>query len=125
MQEWAKDFYLSEAWKKCRASFMASKHYVCERCGGTGAVAHHKTWLNPKNIGRPEITLSWDNLECLCYECHAIEHMAKRTKVYFDEAGEIERVKESPELRNFKKAQADIDRLLKSIKNNPYPPGMN
>jgi len=35
---------------------------------------HHKIHLTPHNIDDPNITLSEDNLELLCRECHAIEH---------------------------------------------------
>ena len=33
-QPWAEWFYLSKAWTDCRLAFMASKFFICERCGG-------------------------------------------------------------------------------------------
>lgn len=49
---------------------MQSKYYVCERCCGVASIAHHKKHITPENITNPEITLNWDNLECVCHECH-------------------------------------------------------
>lgn len=73
-KEYAKGFYNSATWKKCQAAFMSSKAYICERCGRPARVVHHKTYITPNNITDPKITLSWDNLEALCYDCHGKEH---------------------------------------------------
>ncbi|MDL2318353.1 HNH endonuclease [Eubacteriales bacterium OttesenSCG-928-A19] len=54
---------------------MASQHYVCERCGGLARVVHHVEYITPQNINDVNITLSWDNLESLCLDCHNVEHM--------------------------------------------------
>lgn len=35
---------------------------------------HHKIRLNLGNINNPEISLNWENLECLCKKCHEAEH---------------------------------------------------
>jgi len=90
---WAKKFYASTAWKKCRAGYIRSKHGLCERCGEAKSklIVHHKIYLSPQNINIPEITLGWDNLECLCWECHNVEHHEKYSPVKqgykFDEQG--------------------------------------
>lgn len=69
-----KRFYGSKRWKKTQLAFMMSKHYICERCGRPAKIVHHKTYITPSNINDPEITLSWDNLEALCQDCHNKEH---------------------------------------------------
>lgn len=73
-QDYAKSFYDSAAWRKTQRSYMVSRHYICERCGSLARIVHHKTYITPKNIHDPNITLSWDNLEALCMECHGREH---------------------------------------------------
>lgn len=73
-KDFAKNFYRSSAWEKCRASFIISKHGLCERCGRPGKIVHHKVYLTPDNINDPNITLSWENLELVCATCHQHEH---------------------------------------------------
>lgn len=76
-KEYAKDFYSSAAWAKTRAAFLNSKMHICERCenkNGLGNIVHHKTYITPDNIDDVNITLNWDNLECLCQVCHNREH---------------------------------------------------
>lgn len=115
-QEWAKSFYKSKAWLQCSRGYMSSKGYVCERCGGVGVICHHKKWLTAANINDPYITLNWDNLECLCQDCHNVEHMQKHNKTYFDEAGNIKRVKESGAIAEYKQALKAIEKLKKEGK---------
>ena len=79
MKEWAETFYNSQAWRECRETYLQSKGYLCERCSTPGnpviaKVVHHKTYLTKININNPYITLSWDNLEALCQDCHNKEH---------------------------------------------------
>lgn len=73
-KEWAQAFYRSKAWVTCRIGYMLSQNYVCERCGDTAKICHHKTWLTAENITNPRVTLNWDNLEAVCQDCHNIEH---------------------------------------------------
>jgi len=40
-------------------------------------IVHHKELLTPNNINKPEVTLNWDLLECLCIDCHNKEHMSR------------------------------------------------
>ena len=85
-EEFARPFYGSKAWKKCRSSY---KHYrmgLCERCLARGeinpgVIVHHKIHLTPENIYNRDITLSWDNLELLCRDCHDLEHEVKDSLV--------------------------------------------
>jgi 5-methylcytosine-specific restriction endonuclease McrA len=75
--DYAKGFYASAAWVKCRDGFMSSKNYICERCGEVAVICHHKKHITPANISDPNITLNWDNLEALCQACHNEVHMSK------------------------------------------------
>lgn len=88
MQDWTNGFYKKMAWVKCRAAFLRSKFYVCNRCGGAATIAHHTEKLTPENIGDPDVTYNWDKLEALCQTCHNREHAA-RGKYMFDDDGNI------------------------------------
>lgn len=93
MRDFAKDFYNSQAWKQCRKSFVSYRRGLCERCLSRGIykpgeIVHHKIHLTPDNIGDSNISLSFDNLQLLCRDCHALMHKPeKRYKV--DELGRI------------------------------------
>jgi 5-methylcytosine-specific restriction endonuclease McrA len=78
-QEFAKPFYNSKAWKKCRDTYKLKVNGLCERCLKNGKYVlgdevHHKIHLNPSNMNDPSITLGHDNLELLCQSCHMKEH---------------------------------------------------
>lgn len=77
MRDFASKFYLSAAWKRTREAYFRSRCGICERCGAAGKIVHHKTYLTPNNIGNPKVTLSFDNLELLCQDCHNKEHAPK------------------------------------------------
>lgn len=77
-KDYAKAFYNSARWKKCRLAFL-TEHPVCERCERMGIVTpsnhvHHIIYITPDNINDPETVLNWDNLEALCHDCHTREH---------------------------------------------------
>lgn len=101
MKEYAEWFYKSTRWKKNRTAFLASKMYVCERCqnrNGIGNIAHHKEYITPDNITDEEVTMNWDNLECLCQTCHNKEHHreveeAIRDGLAFDSSGQLIRIR--------------------------------
>ena len=81
--EFADAFYKSWPWKRCRAAYLASVGGLCERCAKLGLIVpadqvHHKTKLTPANLDDPAVTLNWDNLEALCFDCHQEEHKPKR-----------------------------------------------
>ena len=85
MKEFAKRFYNSRAWKKCRRAYIDSRIMVdggmCEICGErVGYIVHHKELLTPTNITDPSITLSFDNLQYVCKPCHDEEegHLIQR-----------------------------------------------
>lgn len=91
-KDYAVSFYKSKEWIKCRNSFMKSKHHICERCGGLAYIVHHKKHITPSNINNPNITLSWDNLQALCLDCHNAVHghgEAYIEGVSFDSNGDL------------------------------------
>lgn len=74
-QEWAKTFYSSKAWWKCKNSYIKQRITVdggmCEECHDMpGYIVHHKVKLTPENINNAEISLNHDNLEYVCKKCH-------------------------------------------------------
>lgn len=95
MREFAAQFYKSKAWKDCRSAFMRYRGGLCERCLASGIysageIVHHKTHLTPENIGDPEISLSFSNLELLCREHHADCHRGFERRWHVDEFGHVE-----------------------------------
>lgn len=105
-------FYHSPAWRKVSAAYLASKNYVCERCGKPATICHHKKWLNAHNVNNPSISLSFDNLEALCLDCHNAEHGLKHDIAIFNEAGEVIDVKQSMETKRNQRDCSEIDRVL-------------
>ena len=93
MKEFAKAFYKSAAWKRCRDGYAKAAGGLCERClekglYNPGEIVHHKTALTPDNVNNPAVTLAWDNLQLVCRNCHAELHGAeKRYRV--DELGRV------------------------------------
>lgn len=78
-QDYARRFYSSKAWQKTRAAYLKYAGGLCERCFTKGiitpgVIVHHIKPITPENINDPTITLSFDNLELVCRECHADEH---------------------------------------------------
>ena len=95
-REFAKKFYSSSAWKRCRESYIVSVHNLCERCERPGYIVHHKVHLNEMNINNPDVSLNHDNLEYLCLECHNEHHKFNRAPAQitrpglkFNENGEL------------------------------------
>lgn len=95
-KDWAKSFYNSKAWAKCRRAYL-SEHPYCERCQAAGQIVpaehvHHKIWLTEENISDPTVTLNPDNFEALCHDCHTREHRAAGVvgdDLFFDSSGEL------------------------------------
>lgn len=93
-ERFARDFYASYAWIKCRRGYAAMRGGLCERCIRQGLIVpgtevHHKTRLTPDNIADPSVALNWDNLELLCKECHMKEHKPE-VRWRCDSAGHVE-----------------------------------
>lgn len=79
MKDYARKLYSSKAWKKTRAAYAKSRGGLCERCLTKGLIipgeiVHHRRHITAGNVDKPEITLSWDNLQLVCRECHAEIH---------------------------------------------------
>lgn len=92
MREFARAFYLSKEWRRCRAYIFKRDAGLCVKCGRPGEVVHHKEHLTPQNISNPAIALGEDNLELLCRDCHAIEHttdLPTDAALEFDEEGNL------------------------------------
>lgn len=92
MKGFAKEFYLSTAWRNTRAYIFKRDMGLCVRCGKPGVIVHHITHLTPQNINDTSISLSADNLELLCRECHAIEHQGEAPTaagLMFDDEGNL------------------------------------
>lgn len=119
MKEYARNFYNSKAWRDISRLYMANKHYVCERCGGAASICHHKKYITPQNITNPAITLNMDNLECLCQECHNQEHSAKVCRAVFDADGNMTGARDSAEVKEYKKACADIEHMAIEVRIKP------
>lgn len=71
----AEAFYKSQAWKRCRLSYIAKRRLtdggLCEVCNERlGYIVHHKVILTPENIRDPEIALNHDLLSYECKGCH-------------------------------------------------------
>jgi len=106
-------FYKSKTWRAVSAAYMSSKHYICERCGRPARICHHKTWLNARNINDPETTLSFDNLEALCIECHNAEHGLRHDITLFDDSGNVSGVKAGASTKEYQRQREQLDDVIK------------
>lgn len=91
-KEFAKTFYRSKVWQRCRNAYAKSVGGLCERCLACGIytpgeIVHHKREITADNIGDPSITLDWGNLELVCRDCHGMEHSKKR--YFIDDSGRV------------------------------------
>ena len=98
MRERAK-FYNTQKWKKLRAAYRKSVGGLCERCLACGVIrpgryVHHKIHLTDDNYSDPELSVSFDNLELLCTECHIKEHDGHRYTI--DVNGNCHTKREAP-----------------------------
>ncbi|MBQ8737804.1 MAG: HNH endonuclease [Bacteroidaceae bacterium] len=86
MKDYAERFYKSRKWQAVARTYKKSVGGLCEVCKSKGLIkagdiVHHKVHISPDNIDDPEITLSWDNLQLVCRDCHAAIHSGKRYTV--------------------------------------------
>lgn len=101
-KEFAKAFYRSKEWKKCREGYIKSVDGLCESCLGKGKITpgkilHHTVMLTQDNINDPNITLNWELLKFECKECHDSNEghgVVKKLEVVrkglaFDENGDL------------------------------------
>jgi len=90
----ARGFYQSTAWRKCRASFIAGREAIdggiCERCQREpGYIVDHIIELTPDNILDPEVTLNHSNLQYLCLECHNIKTFSPDARYRLTPDGDV------------------------------------
>lgn len=85
-REFAKKFYKSKEWLKCREAVVKRDFRLCVECGAPGEEVHHIEHITPDNINDPNITLNMDNLKTLCKDCHHKAH--KRNQ--FTDHNEVE-----------------------------------
>ena len=98
---WARPFYASHSWRRCRQGYARSVGGLCERClrrglYTPGAEVHHKIRLTAETIQDPAVALCWDNLELLCKDCHMEEHEINHHRWRIDEDGTLEIRGDSP-----------------------------
>ena len=98
MKEYAKAFYKSAAWKRCRAAYVKSVGGLCETCLAKGIyrpgeIVHHVVPITPENISEPTVVLNWDNLQLVCRDCHAEAHTDKERRYKLDELGRVTAIK--------------------------------
>ena len=85
-------FYSTRQWRRCRDEYRKQKIF-CERCLSSGiqtigTQVHHKKRLTAYNLANPAVSLSFDNLELLCDECHEKEHGKHKRRT--DEWGHVD-----------------------------------
>lgn len=76
-------FYKTKQWRHLRDEYMKKVDGLCERCRANGLIVpakivHHKEHLNESNVKDAKISLSFDNLEALCQDCHNLEHFGEK-----------------------------------------------
>ena len=86
--------YGTQAWKKCRNSYVKSVGGLCEDCLQRGLIVpgdevHHKIFITPNNMNNPQIVFNPENLILLCKDCHARRHMARHHRYKVDDCGKI------------------------------------
>ena len=72
---YAKPFYDSLAWQRCRKSYIANRIKIdgglCEACHSRiGFIVHHKIMIDESNVNDVNVTLNHDNLQYVCKFCH-------------------------------------------------------
>ena len=95
MRSIERSFYKSKAWENTRALYLQKVNHLCERCLKDGRlrparIVHHKIYLTEANYKDPTISLSFENLEALCQDCHNKEHYGeKKVERWKFENGEL------------------------------------
>lgn len=95
---YAKRFYNSKAWQRCRAAFIMGRTSIdggiCQRCKDKpGYIVDHIVEISESNINDTDIILNHDNMQYLCLECHNrktfSKHKATEDGVMFNEEGDL------------------------------------
>lgn len=93
MRDFAKGFYKSQSWRRCRDAYARSVGGLCEQCRDrglirAGEIVHHKEHISPDNISDPRVLLDWENLRLVCRDCHAELHRGEK-RYRLDELGRV------------------------------------
>jgi hypothetical protein len=91
-RDFSTGFYHSKAWTETRDMCMSIHHGICQLCGRPAEIVHHVRPLTPLNVNDPLVSLSLDNLVCVCRDCHAIIHSPYgtcRPGLTFDATGNL------------------------------------
>ncbi|WP_369899756.1 HNH endonuclease [Bacillus manliponensis] len=90
---YAKKFYNSKAWRKCREAYISKVFGLCEHCSDPGYIVDHIEEITPDNIDDPNITLNHENLQYLCTPCHNrktfVKYSPVREGLRFDDEGNL------------------------------------
>jgi hypothetical protein len=110
-QVWAKAFYNSKQWQKCREYILIRDGYMCqchkilggEPCGEPAFDVHHIVELTPQNISDPRIALREDNLLAV-NDVHHREWLTIKSRdcaagMCFDESGQVVPVSASSQVQ--------------------------
>jgi len=94
LQDFARRFYGTQAWKKLRTYVWSRDEGLCQDCLKKGLYTpaeevHHIIELTPETIENPEVSLNPDNLVCLCRECHRRRHNPYQRRYEVDEFGRV------------------------------------
>lgn len=98
-KEWAKSFYNSKRWQRCRDSYIAERIRIdggmCEECGDQpGYIVHHTVTLTPDNIHDANTALNHGKMKYVCkychdkYEGHGVGHNKVKPLCVFDADGQ-------------------------------------
>ena len=74
-QDFAKTFYNTARWKKCRNAYIQKRLMIdgglCEECHDQqGYIVHHKITINESNVNDCDVVLNEKNLMYVCKACH-------------------------------------------------------
>lgn len=98
-QDFAKTFYNTARWKKCRNAYIQKRLMIdgglCEECHDQqGYIVHHKITINESNVNDCDVVLNEQNLMYVCKACHdayeghgAGGHGKAKALCAFDECG--------------------------------------
>ena len=71
-------FYSSKEWRKKRLEILKRDHFECQQCNRIGALTSIDSTLIVDHIQElkdyPELKLSDDNLQTLCFYHHELKH---------------------------------------------------
>ena len=93
-QEYARAFYQSREWQRCRAEYIKKAHGLCEVCRDKGmivpgVIVHHINHISPENIHDPQVLTDFNNLQLVCRDCHAQLHRTNVKRYKVDDLGRV------------------------------------